>query len=53
MCYVFLGPGLAIDIGEIPALLDPFLHGKVDVTGRVFNAAGNEEICVHAVVQLE
>ena len=50
---LFLGAGLAIDIGEIPALCDPFFHSKVDVTGRVFNAAGNEEICVHYVFQLE
>ena len=53
MCYFFIGAGIAIDIGEIPDLCDPFLHNKVDVTGRVFNAAGNEEICIHYVFQFE
>ncbi len=48
-----LGPGLSIDIGDLPALLEPFLKGKIDVIAKIIDATGNENICVKTTIELK
>lgn len=53
MIFELLGSGLSLTIKDIPAILEPLLKGKIEVIGRVFNGAGEEEICAQTVVQLK
>ena len=49
---MYLGSSLSIDIGDLPALLEPFLKGKIDVIAKIIDGAGNESICVKTTIEL-
>jgi hypothetical protein len=40
-------------LGRIPGLVKPFIGGKVDVTGRLMNAAGHEIICFKVTIEIK
>jgi hypothetical protein len=40
-------------IGQISDLIQPFLSGKVDITGHIKNANDQETICFKATIELK
>ena len=53
LSLLVLGASLESVIGHIDPLVAPFLSGKMEITGHIYNAAGAETICFQFQVELK
>jgi len=50
---LILGPGFVLTFNDVPAIIEPFLKGEIDVEARIFDGTGAEIICIHTLLEFE